>query len=203
MNQPHRFKILLTALGGILLLNGLLGTQWLFDGASHFSETAGSWEFATFQRVYLLCLVLLAVLIPGLREIRAASGTRLSPTVLTALSGAVVLQAGTVFTMAFVAPFYAETAPATLDATNGGSFQLAMTAVWVLFGASLVALGVSAFRTKVLPRSAGLLIIVGAVITPILGPIGSLAIGAAFLRAGLGLRRGTDAMAPATEPLAA
>ncbi len=188
MNQPNRFPVQVVALGSILLLNGVLGTRWLFDGADHFSETAASWEFATFQRVYLIALVLLAVLVPGLRELRGRAGTRISPTVLTALTGAVVLQAGTVFTMAFVAPFYADTAPATLDMEDGGSFALAMTVVWVLFAGTVIALGVSVLRTRTLPVSTGVLMILAALLTPILGPVGSIVLGAAFVRAGLALR---------------
>ena len=194
MNQPHRFPIMLAALGGLLILNGLFGILWLFDGAERFSQTAGSWEFSTFQRVNLLSMVLLAVLVPGFGQLRGRTGARLSPAVLTALTGAVVLQAGTVFVMAFVAPFYAKTAPATLDVENGGSFQVAMSAAWILFAAAIIALGVSALRTKTLPRASGVLLVVGALVTPVLGPIGSVAVGAAFLHGGQSLARSATAL---------
>lgn len=200
MRRTDSFPMLIAGLGALMLLNGMLGVQWLFDGSERFSETAGSWQFAVFQRVQLVALVMLAVLVPGLRDIRSELGRRLSPTVLTALSGAVVLQAGTVFTMAFAAPFYAATAPATLDLEDGGTFALAMSGSWVLFLIVAVALGVSAIRTKTLPVVAGVLIIIGGLITPVLGPIGSAFLGAAFLWAGLSLRQQGTAQEHASAP---
>jgi hypothetical protein len=194
MPRPHQFPVFLSVLGALFMLNGVLGIQWLFDGAENFSETAASWQFATFQRVYLLLLVALTVLVPGFGALRGRSGRRIPSAVLAVLTGALVLQAGTVFTMAFVAPFYAEVAPATLDITDGGMFEASMSAVWVTFAVAVIAFGVAVLRSGTLPRATGVLLVVGALITPVLGPVGSILLGTAFVGAGISLRQPSDVL---------
>ena len=189
MISVTRLPACLAVLGVVLAANGAFGITWLFDGAERFSQTAASWQFATFQRVQLLALVFFVLLVPTLGQLRGRTGRALPIGVLLALAAALVLQAGTVFTMAFVAPFFAGIAPEVMDLENGGSFAIAMSAVWVLFVVAVAAFGISAMRRKVFPLSAGILVVLGGLLTPMLGPVAGIALGSGFLLAAGALRQ--------------
>jgi hypothetical protein len=80
----------------------------------------------------------------------------------------------------FVAPWLAGVAPHTLD-IPGGTFQLAMTSVWVAFAIVMVVTATALWRAGH-SRTGAVLAVIGAVATPGVGPIGS-----AVLAIGLGL----------------
>lgn len=187
--SADRLPLHLTALGAVLAANGVLGVRWLFDGAERFSQTAVTWEFAAYQRVQLAAMVALVLLLPRFAALRGPASRRLSPAVLGVVTVATVLQACTNFAMGFVATFYAQVAPRVVDLEEGGSLAASMGAAWVLFALAVVALGVSALRSGALPRTTGVLLVLGALVTPMFGPIGGLLLGLGLLWAGLnGLR---------------
>lgn len=195
-----RLPACLAVLGLVLAANGAFGITWLFDGADRFSQTAASWQFATFQRVQLLALVFLVLLVPTFAQLRGRTGRALPVGVLLGLATAVILQAGTVFTMAFVAPFFARIAPEVMDLENGGSFAVAMSVVWVFFVIAVAVFGVSAIRRKVLPLTAGILVVLGGLLTPMLGPVAGIALGSGFLLAAGALRGKVDVVLPEAVP---
>ncbi|GGI03556.1 hypothetical protein [Egicoccus halophilus] len=176
----------LAVIGAGLLLNGtLFGLPWLFDGAERFSETAGLWQYAAFHRVQLVLLIALVLVLPRWRGAGGVAGTRtLGATLLGAVVAACVLKAGSVFAMAFVAPFLAQVAPAALDVENGGTFMLAMIAADVVFLAATVALGITAFRARAFPRPAAVAVVLGGLLTPMFGPLAGVLVGVGLAWAG-------------------
>lgn len=192
MIPATRLPAALAVLGSALAVNGAFGITWLFDGAERFSETAASWEFATFQRLHVLTLLLFVLLVPTLGALRGRNARGLSPVLLVGVTAALVLQTCTAFVMGFVAPYFAGISPAIMDREDGGSFAVAMSAVWIGFVVAMVALGVAVIRTRVLPLSTGVLLIVGGLATPMFGPIGSIALGAGLLRGAVARRRFAD-----------
>jgi hypothetical protein len=200
MIPTTRLPACLALLGLVLAANGAFGVTWLFDGAERFSQTAASWQFATFQRVQLPALVLLVLLVPTFAQLRGRTGRALPTGVLLGLVVAVVLQAGTVFTMAFVAPFLAGVAPEALDLENGGTFAVAMSGVWVLFVVAMAVFGVSAVRRKILPATAGGLVVLGGLLTPMFGPLAGIVLGTGLVVAARALRGRVGVALPEAVP---
>jgi hypothetical protein len=200
MIRPTRLPVCLSLLGLLLAVNGAFGITWLFDGAERFSQTAASWQFATFQRVQLLALVFLVLLVPTFAQLRGRTGRALPVGVLLGLGAALVLQAGTVFTMAFVAPFFAGIAPEAMDLENGGTFAVAMSVVWVLFVVAVATFGISAIRRKVFPLSAGILVVLGGLLTPMFGPVAGIALGGGLVLAATAVRRRVEVAVPEAVP---
>ena len=196
MIPATRLPACLAALGLVLAANGAFGITWLFDGAERFSQTAASWQFATFQRVQLLALVFLVLLVPTFAQLRGRTGRGLPSGVLLGLAAAAVLQAGTVFAMAFVAPFFAGIAPEVMDVENGGTFAAAMSVVWVTFVVAVAVFGITAVRRKIFPLAAGVLVVLGGLLTPMLGPVAGIALGGGLLVAASALRSRTDVTLP-------
>ena len=195
-----RLPACLTLVGAVLAANGAFGITWLFDGAERFSQTAASWQFATFQRVQLMALVFLVLLVPTFAQLRGRTGRALPVGVLLGLAAALVLQAGTVFTMAFVAPFFAGIAPEVMDLENGGTFAAAMAVVWAMFVVAVAVFGIASVRRKVFPLTAGVLVVLGGLLTPMFGPIAGIALGGGFAVAGNALRKRVDAALPEAVP---
>lgn len=176
MLSPRQAKVLLI-LGVLLMINGVLGIRWLFDGADTFSQTAGSSEYAVYQRVQLPLLIAAAVLLPALGRLKGTDGRGLPRWIVPAAVVAVILQACTTFVQGFTAPFLAGVAPASLDTQDGGLFEASMIVSWAIFCVTIVALAVVTWRRKVFSRPAALLIGFGALITPMFGPIGGVFVG--------------------------
>ena len=174
--SPRQATVLLI-LGILLIANGALGIRWLFDGADSFSQTAGSAEYALYQRFQLPLLIAAAVLLPALGRLRGADGKRLPRWIIPAAVAAVMLQACTTFVQGFAAPFLADVAPASLDTQDGGLFEVSMIVSWATFCVTVIALAVVSWRRKVFSRPAAFLVGFGALITPMFGPIGGIFIG--------------------------
>lgn len=202
--RNHLLPPALSLIGTLLVANGaVLGIGWLFDGAERFSETAALWQYAAYNRIYLLVLIALVVVLPHLRSLTSPDGRRLPTGLLQLAAAMTVLQAAAAFTMGFVAPFLAEVAPVALDIEDGGVFAIAMMASYTAFFVAVVALGIVAFRRRVFPRPAALLIVLGGLLTPMFGPVGSILIGAGLAWSGLATgRRRTPELAPMPAPAA-
>lgn len=164
-----------TALLGLLLaLNGfVLGPVWLFGGGETFSQTASTWAFSLSHRVSWVLLTGLVVVVP---TVLAHGPRRPAGWVAPVAQVAFAAQAATAFALGFVAPWLAGVAPALLD-VSGGSFQVAMTTVWIGFILSMVALAVALARTGGVGRLAPALVAVGALVVPGAGPLGAGLVG--------------------------
>lgn len=157
----------------------ILGPMWLLAPSETFSGTVAVPAFALSQRISWALLTALVVLVPTLLTAgrRGAPPAWLTPLAQLALSA----QAATAFVMGFVAPWLAGVAPHALDVTGGGTFQLAMTAVWVAFILVMVVTATALWRGGH-SRPGAVLAVIGALVTPGAGPIGS-----GILAVGLGL----------------
>lgn len=178
-----------------LILNGfVLGPIWLLTPADTFSETAALPSFALSQRLSWGLLTILVLLVPAM----LGPGRRgpLPRWVVPVLQLALVAQAATNFAMGFVAPWLAAEEPRLLD-IPGGSFQFAMTAIWIGFIVATIAVAVTAWRAGHSRMGAGLMIL-GALAIPGVGPIGT-----GLLALGLGLVAARQARLSAQLPVAA
>lgn len=144
--------------------------------------------------------LLLAIGIAGLAGHRGADGRMLGRTALALALVAAVVGFFQNATHAFVQPAYSVLAPSLIDEPPGGPFAVGWLSGVALMVIGLVTLGVSAYRTRVLPRPAAVLIIVGAVAFP-LPSVATLLFGGGLLWAGVaGLR---DRSAPDRDTSAA
>lgn len=182
----------LTALGvvgAVLVVNAaVLGPMIMFDSRP-FSEIGGLPQHRVFNVVLLLCVGALAVLLPRLAQVPGRTGRAVPATVALAAGFGAYLDGGTRFVEAFVVPFLADKAPALLDETLGGVLMYAMVTAWILWSLALIALGVTAYRARVFPRAAAVLLVLGALVIPAIGPIAGVLVGGAFVWSALSARR--------------
>ena len=174
-----RTLMLLLATCAALALNGLvLGPMWLFAPAELFSETVDVPAFALSQRISWALNTALIVLVPAV----LGAGPRRTPPswVLPVVQLGLAGQAATNFVVGFTAPWLAQVEPYLLD-IPGGTFQAATTAVWIAFIVTMVLLAVFLWRAGH-SRVACVLVALGAVAIPGVGPIG-----AGVLATGLGV----------------
>ena len=197
--HPTRSLLATAVIGLLMAVNGfVLGPLWLFGGGATFSETAASWPFALSQQLSWLLLTAALVAVPEVLR----GGTRREapgwarPLLTVALSA----QAATAFVMGFVAPWLAEVEPRLLD-IGGGSFQLAMTLVWIGFVLAMAVVGVVLARTGGLGLVAPALVVVGALAVPGAGPVGVGLLGLGLALAGRArLRHAAPTSAATTSP---
>lgn len=194
MERTTRTLTLLVATCTALALNGLvLGPVWLLTPAELFSETAALPSFALSQRLSWVLTTAMVVLAPA---VAVAGPRRTVPVWLVPLAQlALAAQAATNFAMGFVAPWLARVEPRLLD-IPGGTFQVAMTAVWIAFIVAMVVLAVSLWRAGH-SRVACVLVALGAVAVPGAGPIGSGVLAVGFGIVALGRLRAVRREQPA------
>ncbi|MDQ2697650.1 MAG: hypothetical protein M3Y46_02555 [Actinomycetota bacterium] len=186
--KPHARAIIV--IGGLLLLNGLvIGAPMTISEltAGHevtFEESVADWRYVAFNAVYLAVLIALVAAMPSLAGWTGRTGRRMPRWIVPAFTVAAALQACTVFTQAVVTPFLLDVAPQALVAEDGGIFAVTMTVVWVTWIVALCTLAVCGIVTKTMPVAASVVMIVGGIIIPVFGPIGSILVGAAFAWSG-------------------
>lgn len=199
--DPHRPVLTgLVVVGGVITLNAAtLGMMLMFGPWETFSETAASRVHLGFQAILLACVAALNLLLPRLAGLRGSTGRVLPAWVLVLAAVATFADGGTRFVFTFVVPWLADAAPALLDEDGGGSLMAAMVSAWVLFTLALVCLGVTAYRRRVFPRPACVLLAVGGLAVPAIGPAAGVLLGPALVWAALArLRPGAvvDDVAP-------
>lgn len=135
---------------------------------------AQSADLITGAWIALVGALLLLLAIAGLNNHQAVGG-RWMPGYATTLgligaaSGAI-----TFFLAAVYEPYFAGLAPETYDEAYGNyplSFALPYFGTLVLFALGLAALGVGGRRARLLPRSASVLLVLGALAIPTVGPV--------------------------------
>lgn len=194
---------LVAVVAGVLLL--LLADLWnlllevIVGGSENFSEFAVTTSWTVLSAMYLIGALLLLVALGGLyaRQSEAAGALGLVG-FLAALVGTGLL-AGMMWTLAFVVPSVAIEAPAFLDAEQTAGpldmgFMLSGIAValgWALFG-------VATLRARVFPRTAAIVLIVGALLIVLPLPATTLVIDVAVAWLGLSLLSGQRRSAAGT-----
>jgi hypothetical protein len=170
----------LAVVGGALAANGLLLGSQLFLDARAYSEAAGSWVHLAHYVVWTGCLVALSQLYPRLRGL---------PGPVLALAGVgVALDACARFVSAFVTPYLADHQPALVDDAPDPILLVPLLATGIVAMAGTVALAVAAWRRRLAPRAALVLMLLGGLAIPAIGPLSNVLLGAGLVWWGLALR---------------
>lgn len=169
ISTSRRDLTALAIVSALLAVNGLiLGPMWLVTPGA-FSDTVATPAYAVSQQASWILLTLLIVLLPAL----TGAGRRTLPAWAVPVAQiALAAQAATHFTQGFVLPWLYTVAPEVLDLTAGGTLQLTMTVIWVVFVVAGVTLAVLLWRAGA-SRTGAVLMILGALATPAVGPIGA------------------------------
>jgi hypothetical protein len=189
---PGRSVLLaLASTGAVLLaLGATLGPTMMFDSRPY-SELAGTPQHLAHYAIWTIALVALSQLLPRLAGMHAGAGRRVSTVAATVAGVGVGLDACARFTLAFVNPVLAEHEPWLLDTPPDAVLLVPTIGAGVTAMAGIIWLGVSGWRARVFPRPAVVLLVVGAVAIPAIGPLSNLLVGAALLWIGsAALRRG-------------
>lgn len=169
-----------------MLLNGLaIGAPWIISEWTSatevtFLDSVGDWRYAAFNYLYLAAVIVFVAAAPTLTSWVGRDGRKLPGWLVPVMSAAAALQACTLFAQAVISPFLLEIAPIALTTEDGGAFAIIMSGIWIVWIAALTTLAVVGWRRKVIPVPAAVLMIVGSLIIPIFGPIGSVLVGAAL-----------------------
>lgn len=182
MSTNRRSLTGLVVTGSLLALNGLaLGPIWLVV-PGRFSDTVATPAYAISQQVSWALLTVLIVLVPSL----ASAGRRpFAPWIIPVVQVALAAQAATHFVQGFVLPWLLTVAPVAVDRTDGGTLQVAMTTIWIAYLLVIVTFAVALWRAGA-SRPGAVLMLLGALATPAVGPIGAglLGLGLVFVARG-------------------
>ncbi|WP_432560345.1 hypothetical protein [Granulicoccus sp. GXG6511] len=172
--------IALAAVGLVLVANGAWYAPLMFSISpdTKLSQYGGELPFQLFQTIHLCALVALAVVVSRLGHLRGRTGRSLPPWVPVVLMAVTILQAATVYAQAFVVPHLAAVAPHVLDIESIDLFAISMMVIWSAFSLAVVAIAVIGAIRRVIPVVAAIVIALGALSMPMLGPAGALLIGA-------------------------
>ena len=194
--SPRTTLAVLIGIGVAMASNSaLFGTQLMFDPRP-FSEVASTPQHVTYYVVLLVLLAAFAQVLPRLCAVTGGTGRSFPDGVLVLLGVGVFFDAATRFGEAFMVPFLAAHAPELLDDTPSTVLMSAMVTSWVLYLIGLVTLGVVAYRRRIFPRPAAVLLMVGAVTVPVIGPLSGMLIGTALAWGGYAARRSAPQPAP-------
>lgn len=185
----------LTAIGAVMAANSLLlGTRLMFGFAGvPFSEVALTGTHVAYNVVLVALLVAFAQVVPRLGQVTGPQGRGFPNPVLLVVCIGVMLDAATRFGEAFMVPFLGRHAPELLDSTPDRVLMSAMVACWIAYLVGLVTLGVVAFRRRIFPRPAAVLLVVGGLSVPAVGPLSGSLIGVALAWGGCAALRAAPA----------
>ena len=167
-----------------MFANGLLiGAPWLISEWTSttevtFLDSVADWRYVAFNYLYLAALIVFITAAPTLTTWVGRDGRSLPSWLVPVMAAAAALQACTLYTQAVVSPFLLEVAPIALTTEDGGMFAITMSVIWVLWIAALTTFAIVGWRRKVMPVPLALLMIVGSLVIPIFGAIGSTLVGA-------------------------
>jgi hypothetical protein len=183
---PGRGVLLsLTATGAVLTALGVtLGPFMMFD-ARPYSELSGTATHLLHYAIWTGCLIALSQLFPRLAGLRVEGGRGISTVAATIAGVGAALDACARFCLAFVNPLLAEHAPALLDTPPDAVLLVPTIGAGVVAMVGVIWLGASGWRARVFPRPAVVLLIVGAVAIPVIGPLSNALVGAALVWIGL------------------
>jgi hypothetical protein len=182
----RRAAIAVTVTGAALAINGaVLGSRLFFDSRDY-SEISSTRLHLVHYVVWTACLVALSQLYPRMAVLRGPTGSGIARGVLTLAAVGAALEACTRFTLAFVNPYLAAHQPALLDTTPDAVLMVPLLGTGVVAMVGVAALGVLGWRRSVIPPALAVLLIVGALAIPVIGPMANVPLGVAL--AWLGVR---------------
>lgn len=157
-----RLSGLAAVVAGVLLLIGDLLSFTI--ESENMSESATTAPYAFTFLLYLIGIVLLLIGLVGLyvRQSEASGILGLVGFLVAFLGTALVL--GAVWAQLFVAPSVAVEAPEFLDTEPTGALALGFTLTFALVALGWLLFGTATLRARVYPRSAAIVVIVGAVV---------------------------------------
>jgi hypothetical protein len=185
-STDRRSAVALTVTGAALALNaGVLGSRLFFDSRDY-SEVASTPLHLVHYVVWTACLVALSQLYPRIVALRGPTGPGIARGVLTLAAVGAALDACSRFVQAFVNPYLAAHQPALLDTAPDSVLLVPLLGTGVVAMVGIAAMGVLGWRRAVLPRPLAVLLIIGAVAIPVIGPMANVPFGVAL--AWLGVR---------------
>lgn len=184
----------------MLLVAGLLtlaAGAWPVGATEPHSVLVTTTPYLIWALLMTLSFPFLAVGIAGLADHRGPGGRALGRTAVALGLLAAVAGFFQNATHAFVQPAYSVVAPAVIDEPPGGLLAIGWLGTLAVMVVGLVTLGVSGYRTRVLPRPAAVSMIVGTLAFPVLDGYEALLFGAGLVWAGaVGLRNRSSALVP-------
>ncbi len=175
--------------GAVLAANGaLLGSQLLTDPRDY-SEVAGGTLHLAHYVLWVLCLVTLTQLYPRLGGLPGSTGRAIPAWVLALAGAGAALDACARFVSAFVTPYLAAREPGLVDSPPEAVLLVPLLATGVLAMAATATLAVVGMRRRVFPRPAAVLLLLGGVAIPLLGPVSNVLLGLALVWIGSAARR--------------
>lgn len=186
---PHPGLRGLTVTGAVLFALGVgLGPLMMFDSRPY-SELAATPQHLAHYVVWTACLVALSQIYPRLAGLTGSGGRSISMAAATAAGAGAALDACARFLLAFVNPYLAHHEPELLDTVPEAILLVPSIGVGVAAMVGLIWLGVSGWRAGVFPRPAVVLMVIGSVAIPALGPLSNVLLGAALVWCGIAASR--------------
>lgn len=180
-------------IGGVLfILLDILET--LLFGSLPYSEAAtmGSWIIV--QGAFILATVLIGLSLVGLYAHQAQEAGTLGLVAFVVAFFGEMMAAGSTWSETFFGAWLARAAPDLLDADPTGALAAGVVLSYLLFALGWLLFGLASLRARVLPRGAGVMLIIGAILFPVLGalslPLAGLVFGLAVAWMGLALWSG-------------
>lgn len=189
----------LSALLGGLLLIVVNVAEFLFYGGQPESVTATTSAWLILSTLALVGVVLILLGLVGLYARQAEQAGTLGLAAFLVASTGTAMLFGFGWAGAFVVPYLAKGVPDFLDAPAAGMLIVGVLSTFVLFAIGWLLFGLALLQTRVLPRGAAVLLMVGAVLSLVLSflelPFYIVVFGAAQAWIGYGLWSGTGELA--------
>lgn len=186
--RTHALRAL-SIVGALLFALGVgLGPLMMFDSRAY-SELSAAPQHLAHYALWAACLVALSQLYPRLAGLSGPSGRSVSTAAATAAGVGAALDACARFLLAFVNPYLAAHEPTLLDDAPDAILLVPTLGVGVVAMVGVIWLGVSGWRARVFPRAAVVLLVVGAIAIPALGPLSNIFLGAGLMWCGIAANR--------------
>lgn len=171
----------LTAVGAIAAVNAaVLGSQLFFD-SRNYSDVVPETGHLVHYTVWCIWLIALSQLFPRMGRLRGATGQGFPAWVLVLAGVGAAADACARFVNAFVLPALVEEAPRLVDEPPAAVLLVPLLGVGVIWMVGAVALAVVAFRRRIFPRPAAVLLGVAGVSIPVVGPLSAVLLGVALV----------------------
>lgn len=187
-NSAPNLRALTLTGAGLLALGVGLGPYMMFDSRPY-SELSATPQHLVHYAVWAACLVALSQIYPRLAGLTGPHGRSVSVAAATAAGVGAALDACARFMLAFVNPFLAAHEPALLDSAPDAILLVPTLGVGVAAMVGVIWLGVSGWRAQVFPRPAVVLLVVGSLAIPVMGPLSNAFVGAALMWCGIAASR--------------